>query len=329
MGKVFKWTNHKMKNELKILFTSHWKYLAIQSACKLKLFDKIGNSNCNIVEFSKLNSWNFIATEAILNVCEQEGLVILNNGKVSLTQKGQYLVSTHPDKMYYACLHWGTEHLDAWRELDYSIITGKSSFEKIYEEPFFEYIGKRPKKLDDYHNAMYAYAIDDYNRIAESLNIPERESAIDIGGGYGSLISQLKVARPDLTCSLFDLPEVVQNVHLEKITKHSGSFFENIPPGFKHYILSRVLHDWDDKKAIQILENINKALMQGDNLYIIENFADKIKNNASLLTLNMMAICESNERTEQEYRNLLSSFNFEINIIQINGYQFIIKATKL
>jgi len=253
-----------MKNELKKLFTSHWKCLAIQSACRLKLFDLIENSNSSMFEFSKLNSLNSIATEAILNVCEQESLVMLNNNKVSLTQKGGYLVSTHPDKMYYACLHWGTEHLDAWREMDYSIVTGKSSFEKIYEEPFFNYIGKRPKKLNDYHNAMFAYAIDDYANIAERLNISKQESVIDIGGGYGALISQLKLARPDLTCSLFDLPEVVQNVHLEKITKHSGSFFENIPPGFKHYILSRVLHDWDDKKALHILENINKVMKLGE-----------------------------------------------------------------
>lgn len=317
-----------MKDELKSLFTSHWRYLAVNAACKIKLFDKIESNGTSSDDLVLLNKLNKTATEALLDICVQERLLKLEENKYLLTSKGEYLVSTHPENMYYACLNWGAEHLDAWKEMDYTINTGKSSFENIYREPFFGYIGNRPDKLDYYHKAMYAYAFDDYKNISEKLSIPNNEKVIDIAGGYGALISNLKKSRPDLDCAIFDLPEVIQNVYLTDITKYSGSFFDNIPTGYDHYILSRVIHDWDDEKALHIIGNIYKSLKRGGKMYLIENLTDRIQNKASLLTLNMLAICESHERSELEYLSILNHFDFETEIQQLNDNQFIIKATK-
>lgn len=316
-----------MKEELRTLFTSHWKYLAILTACRVKLFDKIGSGK-SLLELIVSQNWCKITTEALLDVCEQEGLLRLENGFINLTPKGRYMVSTHPDNMYYACLHWGAEHLNSWQDLGYTLKTGQSSFEKNYNEPFFDYIGKRTEKLQDYHKAMYAYAIDDYKELAHILEIPINQRVIDIGGGYGALIHSLKLARPDLECALFDLPEVIQNVHLNSIIKHSGNFFESVPKGYDHYILSRVIHDWDDSDALFILENTIQALEKGKSIYLVENLTDKIKNKASLLTLNMKLICESHERTTEQYLSLLDNFNLNIKITQLNDYQFIIKGIK-
>jgi C-methyltransferase len=316
-----------MKDELKTLFTSHWKYLAILTACKVKLFDKIG-SGISLQDIIEREKWCNVTAEALVAVCEQEGLLIIENGIINLTPKGRLLVSTHPENMYYACLHWGTEHLIAWQNLEYTLETGQSSFEKIYGEPFFDYIGNRTDKLQDYHKAMYAYAIDDYKELAQLLEIPKNHSVIDIGGGYGALIQSIKSDRPDLECALFDLPEVIQNVHLNAITKHSGNFFESVPKGYDHYILSRVIHDWDDSNAILILENVIHSIEKGKCIYLIENLTDKIKNKASLLTLNMKAVCESQERTTEQYLSLLEKFDLNIKITQLNEYQFIIKGIK-
>jgi C-methyltransferase len=316
-----------MKDELKTLFTSHWKYLAIFTACKVKLFDKIASGK-SVFDLIVTQKWCKISTEAILDVCKQEDLLLVENGTINLTAKGKLLVSTHPDNMHYACLHWGNEHLNSWQNLDFTIQTGQSSFERIYGEPFFDYIGKRPEKLNDYHKAMYAYAMDDYKDLAHVLEIPQNQSVIDIGGGYGALIHSLKLSRPDLECALFDLPEVIQNVHLNSITRHSGNFFESIPKDYDHYILSRVIHDWDDSNALLILENVMKLLEKGNSIYIIENLTDKIKNKASLLSLNMKAICESYERTTDQYLSLLAKFDLNIKISQLNEYQYIIRGIK-
>jgi C-methyltransferase len=203
-----------MKEELKKLFTGYWNYFAISAACKVKLFDVIAQGNRTIEQVAIAQNLNPVALEALVNVCISEELIINNEGILSLTEKGKYLVSTHSENMYFACLHWSAEHLNAWQEMAYTIRTGKSSFEKIYHEPFFDYIGKHPEKLDAYHKAMYAYALDDYEHIADHLPLQGVSSVLDVGGGYGALISQIRKNFPDLRCALFDLPEVIANLNI-------------------------------------------------------------------------------------------------------------------
>jgi hypothetical protein len=44
----------------------------------------------------------------------------------------EFLTENNPESLKYACLNWSDEHSIAWQHLDFSIKTGKSSFEEIY-----------------------------------------------------------------------------------------------------------------------------------------------------------------------------------------------------
>lgn len=318
-----------MKEELKRLFTGYWNYLAISAACKVKLFDVIAQGDRTIEEIAIPQELNPVALEALINVCISEELIIKNEGILSLTGKGKYLVSTHPENMYHACLHWSAEHLNAWQEMTYTVQTGKSSFEMIYKEPFFDYIGKRPEKLDAYHKAMFAYALDDYAHIADHLPLQGVRSVLDVGGGYGALISQVKKDFPDIRCALFDLPEVTANVNIDGVEAIAGNFFKSITAGFDCIIMSRVLHDWNDEASRKILLNAMEALNNDGKLVLIENLSDKMKDKASALTLNMLAICNSYERTEAEYIRLITGAGFRFgSSTRLNSLQYILTAIK-
>lgn len=317
------------KNDLKNMFTGYWNYLALNAACELKLFDKIHDGQNSAQKLITQNQWNAVATSALLNVCEMEQLV-LSDPELKLTTKGEYLVSTNPTGLYHACLHWANEHLNAWQHLSETISTGGSSFEKLYGKPFFDYIGSHPSKLKNYHKAMFEYALDDYCNINEKIDFSLLGSVLDVGGGFGAMIKIIKQQSPHLRCGLFDLPEVITHVEINNIELHKGSFFDAIPGGFNAIILSRVLHDWDDQYALNILSNCNCALNKGGKLLVMENLADRLNNRASALTLNMMAMCRSFERTELEYRYLITSSGFEITeIISINDHQYLLMCEKL
>ncbi|OAV67223.1 Carminomycin 4-O-methyltransferase [Bacteroidales bacterium Barb6XT] len=132
-----------------------------------------------------------------------------------------------------------------------------------------------------------------------------------------------------MECYLFDLPKVIENVKIDNINTIEGNFFEDIPRLADAIILSRVLHDWSDEKAIVILQNCYNALPSNGTLYVIENCADKIDIDLSLLSLNMIAICESNERTSQEYIDLAKKTEFRIKSeIKLNELQTILIFTK-
>lgn len=297
------------KSRLKSFFTEHWTYMAVSTACKLDLFDHLQEAKTE----------NQLATELSLN--EEKILLLLNalhnadyldkNGDYfKVNALSEFLTDNNPESLKFACLNWSGEHLTAWQSLDFSIKTGKSSFEEIYNKPFFDFLNDNPEKLHAYHKAMYEYAKDDYKRLPDVIDFSKYKSVMDVGGGYGAVLENIKAKKPNVECVLFDLPKVIDRVTISNIKKIGGSFFDRIPNQSEAIILSRVLHDWNDKKANTILRNCFEALPSNGTLYVIENCADKITADLSLLSLNMTAICESYERTTIEYISLSQNANF-------------------
>lgn len=314
-----------MKNELKSMFTEHWKYLAVNAACELNIFDKIFEGQNSLVKLIESNNWNLQTLKNLLDFLLNDGYLNLKDEIYSLTETGNLLREENSNGLYYACLNWSGEHLHSWLNLKYSIETGKSSFEQIYQKPYFEYLSDNPEKLMNYHKAMFQYAMDDYKELPSIIDFSIHNSIMDVGGGYGAAISLIEKKYPNIRCFLFDLDKVIEQVKYENIEAIGGNFFEVIPICSDAIILSRVLHDWDDQKAILILHNCYKALSSDGTLYVIENCTDQIQINLSLLSLNMTAMCQSYERSSMEYNNICEAvgLNFK-EIKQLNKLQTIL-----
>lgn len=299
------------KDFLKYFFTEHWKYMTVSAACKLNLFDILDFKGKLSIEISELLYVPKQNADLLLN-----GLVSINflnklDDKYALNDLSEMLTENHPETMKYACLNWSGDHLQAWMALDESIKTGKSFFQNKYDVGFFKYLNKDKEKLDKYHKAMLAYAKEDYKSITDKIDFNVHTSLMDVGAGYGAAISKIKESFPKLDCYLFDLPSVTKNCRLTNdVILQAGDFFDEIPKVSEAILLSRILHDWNDKKAQQILDNTFKALPKKGYLYIIENCSDKIEVDLSLLSLNMLIICESFERSSYEYIALANKSRF-------------------
>lgn len=319
-----------MKSELTAMFTEHWKYLAVNAACELRLFDKIFDGQNSTEKLIQNNSWDLKSLINLLAFLSKDGyLNSSGNNTYSLTEKGNILREGNRDGLYYACLNWSGEHLIAWQNLKYSIKTGESSFEQIYQKPYFDYLNDHPEKLNNYHKAMYEYAIDDYKELPTTIDFSIHKSIMDVGGGYGAAISLIKAKHQNSKCFLFDLQKVVEQVTDKYIEIIGGDFFDVIPKCADAIILSRVLHDWNDYKAKLILKNIFIALPSTGILYVIENCSDRIETNVSLLSLNMTAMCQSYERSASEYIELCYTEGFRFKAeSKLNELQTILIFTK-
>jgi hypothetical protein len=313
-----------MKTEIKNMFTEHWKYLAVNAACKLNLFDALENPKTANELVQKLNVKEQILIHLLNALCSIDYLEQTNN-QYALTEKSKLLTENHPESLKYACMNWAGEHLTAWQNLDYSLKTGKSAFENLYQNNFFDYLYLYPEKLNAYHKAMFEYAREDYSILPELVDFGVHKSVMDCGGGYGAAINVIKEKFPQVECFLFDLPQVVENTQIKNVKKIGGSFFEAIPQVAEAIILSRVLHDWENEKASLILKNCFEALAKGGTLYVIENCTEKIDIDLSLLSLNMAVMCESYERNSTEYINLVRQAGFDFQkYIQLNDLQTIL-----
>ncbi|MBE7510509.1 MAG: hypothetical protein HS118_09980 [Bacteroidia bacterium] len=317
-----------MKNKLKSFFTEHWKYMAVSTACKLNLFDNLQEEK-TAKQLSTELSLNEEKLLLLLNTLHNADFLGKNSNFFKVNSLSEFLTENNPESLKYACLNWSSEHLNAWQKLDFSIQTGKSSFEEVYGLPYFDYLNENPEKLHDYHKAMYAYAKDDYNTLPDLIDFGKHKSVMDVGGGYGAVLENIKAKLPSVDCILFDLPKVIEKVTFSSIKKIGGSFFAEIPSQSDAIILSRILHDWNNEKASIVLRNCFEALPSYGTLYVIENCTDKIKIDLSLLSLNMTAMCESYERTSFQYISLCVNVGFQFySETQLNELQTILTFRK-
>jgi hypothetical protein len=90
--------------------------------------------------------------------------------------------------------------------------------------------------------------------------------------------------------------------------------FEQVPPGGDIYLLSRVIHDWDDESSVAILTNCRRAMGPSGRLLLIEEIIPPgdTPSHGKLMDLNMLVSLGGQERTEAEYRTLCGAAGFTL-----------------
>lgn len=309
------------------LFTGYWRYLAVRAACKLDLFEHIASGVRTVPGLCAAMSCDPRALDSLVGALVHEEYLLHAEEGLQLSPEAQRLCAGHPSSVKHACLLWGAEHMDAWQHLAESIRSGQPVFPKLFGNTFFNYLHVHPERAAEYHKAMFEYARQDYAGIADVLDLRAHRSVIDIGGGNGALVGCLRAGNPDVSFRIFDIQD-----HLAESSRYiqfiQGDFFKAVPEGSDAMLLSRVIHDWDDAQALTIMRNCHAALPHNGTLYLIENDLSLLGDGGHLLSLNMLAICGSSERSVREYWQLLERSGFQVRELVHHGKQAIIKATR-
>jgi hypothetical protein len=93
-----------------------------------------------------------------------------------------------------------------------------------------------------------------------------------------------------------------------------GDFFESVPMGADAYLLRFILHDWADAEATLILGSLRRAMKPTARLILVELV---IPEGAAFhfgkwTDLQMLVALRGRERTETEYRALLTGAGFDL-----------------
>jgi len=128
---------------------------------------------------------------------------------------------------------------------------------------------------------------------------------------------------------LFELPEVIAKAEgavaaaglAGSCELRSGSFLESVPSGGDIYILSNILHDWDDDHCGRILTNCRRAMRRDAKILVIDAIMPEPDPPLVLaaLDLQMMVMLGGKQRTESEYRTLFQASALRITQAQPQG----------
>lgn len=210
----------------------------------------------------------------------------------------------------FATLFGGVWHRTA-AELDAS---GKPPFPRMFGTDFWTWLAQHPEERAAFDRAMEQGWEGRVERLA-SAGWRGDEVVVDVGGGNGSTLVELLKRRPGLRGIVLDLPET--NRDEAKLARAGiefvpGDFFDSVPRG-DVYVLSTILHDWDDERAAAILRTIRDAAPDGARLLVLESVVPpgNEPDGAKWLDLLMLALFAGRERNEEQWRALLDAGGFE------------------
>ena len=291
---------------------------AIQVFAQLKIADHLIQPQKIDVDFAAKLNLNQEMLYRLLRMLSGHGIVYQNKDNTfSLTAIGEYLRSDHPETLCnFLEMEGNAQRWNSYSKLDETLKTGKTSFDLLYNEDYFSNLKKNDQAQDQFNRGMNDISHNENIIIADFFKNKSMHSLVDVGGGVGELLREMKKANAHLQKAiLFDYtPLTVAQKNL--LDQHSvqfvqGSFFDKniIPQGKDLYILKRILHDWSDKQAAQILTQVADSLSSHSKLYIIDCIMDDSNNYhiSKDIDFEMMVLFGGKERTREEFSNIITS----------------------
>lgn len=290
--------------------------MAIRVAATLNLADHIAQGETTLDGLAAATRADKSALSALLHHLSARGVFsVAPDGSVGLGELGAFLSKNHPvGAAAWMNLEGIGGRMDrVLFELLATVRSGKAAYASVYGRPFWEDLDAHPALAESFDALMASQIGMLAPHVASGYDWSSVQRVIDVGGGTGTLLAALAEALPHLKGEVIDLPATVagakrrfeQRGLADRCGARSGSFFEALPSDADAYLLSGIIHDWNDEAALQILRRCSEASRQGGRVLIIEPVLDGDASGiATSMDLRMRVLVDGRERTLQEYQEL-------------------------
>ena len=296
----------------------------VRAATQLKLADHLSEGPRTAAELAKSTAthapslYRFMRTAASLGLFTEDA-----EHRFSLTALGEPLRSGVPGSVHTTILSLtGELFTRPFSDLLYSIQTGKTGFEKQYGMPIFDWLANHPDEGALFSDLMIGFHGPETAAVAAAYDFSGFKTVADVGGATGHLLCTVLGSYPGVNGVLFDLPHNADGAAslikgrgmADRVRFEAGSFFEHIPSGADVYMMSHIIHDWNEEQCLTILRNCRAAMGPGSRLLIIEMVIPpgNDPHPGKSTDIVMLAVPGGQERTEQEYCVLLAKAGFRL-----------------
>jgi len=290
---------------------------AVHVLAEFNVADALGETAQSATQLADAVGADGDALSRVLRLASAHGVFEQKGDTYQHSPASRMLRTDHPQsmrafvRMFGLAINW-----DAYRELEYSVQSGRRAMEKTLPEGVWSYLGQHPEANSIFNAAMLAKAQGQIPAIVQCGNFPRFKVIADIAGGRGHLLRAILETAPATKGILFDLPHVVNqaaDLASSRLTLQGGDFFKDALPKCDAYILMEIIHDWPDREAVTILQAVRQAAPPGATLFLIETIVPEGPQPdwSKMLDIHMLTLLGGKQRTLKEYDTLLRQADFE------------------
>jgi hypothetical protein len=323
------------------LITQSWTAQAIYVAAELGIADHLRDGPRSSDQLAAATGadapslYRLLRALTTIDLCTQR-----EDGTFAITPMGLLLAADVPESLRSWAIWWGKHLWPVWGNLLYSVTTGRSARTMLKGTEGFKHLEHDPQAAATFHRALAELTQLETQSIIAAYDFSGFNRIVDLGGGYGQLLGAILGKTAEARGILLDLPHAIDGAkaYLQQLQLTdrcefvAGDFFQSVPGGGDAYILKSVLHDWDDERCRQFLGNCRRAMPQGATFLAIERMLPErltcslSHQSAARSDLTMLAALAAMERSETQFRELLTSSGFKIQRIEQAGALSIIEA---
>lgn len=301
--------------------TGIWPAMVLRAFVKSGIADRLAQGAATPEEIAQDCSLHAPSVKRVLRFLAGYDVVRASGETFALTEIGLCATSRDSasvaDFLTYVGEPW---HLMPWSRLHETLRSGEPAFDIVYGTGFFNYTQAHPEIENAFDRAMNDAAKLHAAAIADAYDFSEGSPVADIGGGSGLVLRAILDRYPKVRGILSDLPAAVEKARAQladlsgRVEFAPGDFFASVPVA-KSYVLTHILHDWDDQRALQLLRSIARSIEPNARVLIAEALAEddpNIWSAASLTDAQMLTMLTGRERTRSEYAELLRQAGFAV-----------------
>lgn len=297
--------------------------MAIRVAATLGLADYLTPKPRTARELASLLRVDADALDRLLRHLCTIGLLCSDDaGVYQLSPRGEPLQEGHASQLRARLTIEGAEgRADlSLMHLLHTVRTGKAAYPEQYGQSFWGDLSVDDSIAKSFHRRMGMAVGSVAPAIVAAYDWGSLSHVVDVGGGDGALLIAILRQYPDLSGTVVDLPVAVSIARralvyaglADRATAAVGSFFDQLPHGAGGYVLSAVIHNWDDEQARTILTNCSKAAGEGGRVFIIERIGPDGGSPSTETDLRMAAYFGARERSLGEIRLLAASVQLDV-----------------
>ncbi|WP_413493106.1 methyltransferase [Morganella psychrotolerans] len=310
----------------------------LRTASQLHLADHLAKEPLSVNTLAERTKSQPALLHKVFRMLTANGIfTAYDNDLYGLNTEAEFLKADHPYSQRHTILMLTDETL--WKPVGRvtDAIQGTPPFEDCFGESFYEYHEKHQGGDYNFPSGMSALSEVENYFVVNTYEFPENSRVMDIAGGLGGLLLRILRANPSLHGILLDRPHVLSDNRLSgqgidsRWTAVSGNLFEALPES-DIYILKNIMQDWQDERALVILNNCRESMRKDSKLLIIEPIiypVKKLDSRHAMDILCLTAFPNGGERTIPEFEALLAKAGLKINrLIPTGCYVSILEVVK-